>query len=57
LLVPPGDVTALRAALEDVMAGRKLCEALAPLPLKTVAAGARELGALYASMVADGPAS
>ena len=54
LLVPPGDATALRVALEDVMAGRKLVEPLAPLPLKTVAAGARELEGLYQSLVADG---
>lgn len=57
LLVPPGDATALRVALEDVMAGRKLSEALPPLPLKTVTEGARELEALYASLVAGGPAS
>jgi glycosyltransferase involved in cell wall biosynthesis len=57
LLVPPGDATALRVALEDVMAGRKLSEVLPPLPLKTVAEGARELEALYTSLVAGGPAS
>ncbi len=57
LLVPPGDAAALRLALEDVLAGRKLFEPLAPLPLKTVAEGARELGALYASLLAGSPAS
>jgi len=47
-LVPPGDVPALRAALADVVAGRSLAQALDPLPLVTVAAGARALVELYA---------
>lgn len=49
LLLPPGDVGALRSALEDVVAGRTLSEPLAPLPLKGVEAGCRELVELYAT--------
>jgi glycosyltransferase involved in cell wall biosynthesis len=48
--VPPGDVAALRAALEGLIEGRLLAGALAPLPLKTSADGARELAALYATL-------
>jgi glycosyltransferase involved in cell wall biosynthesis len=52
LLVPPGDVAALRTALEDVIEGRRLSDALDPLPLKTTTEGARELAALYAELIA-----
>jgi len=54
LLVPPGDSTALRGALDDVVSGRRLSEARAPLALKTVAAGARELLGLYSGLLAAG---
>lgn len=50
LLVPPGDARALGEALRDVVDGRRLDGELPPLPLKTVAEGARELAALYASL-------
>lgn len=50
LLVPPGDSRALGDALRDVIEGRRLSGELPPLPLKTVAEGARELAALYASL-------
>jgi glycosyltransferase involved in cell wall biosynthesis len=50
VLVAPGDVAALRAALEGLIEGRLLAGALAPLPLKTSADGARELAALYATL-------
>ena len=53
-LVPPGDVNALRSALADVLEGRLLAGALAPLPLKTAALGARELAALYSALSAAG---
>jgi glycosyltransferase involved in cell wall biosynthesis len=52
LLVPPGDVSALRAALEGVIEGRHLAEALDPLPLKTALEGARELATVYAGLPA-----
>jgi glycosyltransferase involved in cell wall biosynthesis len=47
VLVPPGDVSALREALAAVLAGRVLAEPLAALPLKTTRAGAAELVSLY----------
>jgi glycosyltransferase involved in cell wall biosynthesis len=47
LLVPPGDVAALRDALRAALEGRELAGALAPLPLKTAREGARELEAFY----------
>jgi glycosyltransferase involved in cell wall biosynthesis len=47
-LVPPGDPAALAGALRAVVTGRDLGDALPPLPLKTVEAGARELVAFYA---------
>jgi glycosyltransferase involved in cell wall biosynthesis len=50
VLVPPGDAGALREALDGVLAGRLLAGPLEPLPLKTVADGARELTALYAGL-------
>jgi glycosyltransferase involved in cell wall biosynthesis len=57
VLVPPGDVAALRATLEGVLEGRLLASALEALPLKTAADGARELVALYADLIARrGPA-
>lgn len=43
LVVPPGDVEALRRALLDVTAGRRLGEALPALRLRTVEEGARDL--------------
>jgi glycosyltransferase involved in cell wall biosynthesis len=49
-LVPPGDVAALRSALADLVSGRLLAEAAPPLPLKTVADGACELEAAYATL-------
>jgi glycosyltransferase involved in cell wall biosynthesis len=48
LLVPPGDVHALREALASVLSGARLGEARAPLPLPTVAEHAAELEAVYA---------
>ena len=47
MLVPPGDVAALRDALRGVIAGTRLGGALAPLPLTTVADHAAELEVLY----------
>ncbi len=47
VLVPPGDVAALRDALRGVIAGTRLGGALEPLPLKTVADHAAELEVLY----------
>jgi glycosyltransferase involved in cell wall biosynthesis len=47
VLVPPGDVAALRSALGDVTSGARLGEAHEPLPLKTVADHAAELEAVY----------
>jgi glycosyltransferase involved in cell wall biosynthesis len=49
VLVAPGDVASLRAALDDVLAGRALSGPLDPLPLKTAREGAVELAALYAA--------
>jgi glycosyltransferase involved in cell wall biosynthesis len=51
VLVPPGDVGALRAALEGVLDGRLLAGPLAALALKTAREGADELGALYAGLL------
>jgi glycosyltransferase involved in cell wall biosynthesis len=51
LLVPPGDSRALRDALEQLAGGGALAGALAPVPLKTVDEGARELEGLYATLV------
>ncbi len=51
VLVPPGDVAALREALRDVLDGRLLADPLGPLPLKTAVEGARELTALYSTLV------
>jgi glycosyltransferase involved in cell wall biosynthesis len=48
VLVPPGDVKALRDTLAAVAAGRLLAEARAPLSLKTAAEHAAELEAIYA---------
>lgn len=48
VLVPPGDVTALREALAGVVAGTRLAGALAALPLKTATEHAAELEAIYA---------
>jgi glycosyltransferase involved in cell wall biosynthesis len=47
LLVAPGDVQELRAALAGVLEGRLLTGALDPLPLKTAREGAIELTELY----------
>ena len=47
LLVAPGDVEDLRAALVGVLEGRLLAAALDPLPLKTCRQGAVELAELY----------
>jgi glycosyltransferase involved in cell wall biosynthesis len=52
VLVSPGDVEGLRAALGDVLEGRLLADALDPLPLKTDRDGAVELSALYAGAAA-----
>ena len=49
LLVPPRDAAALADRLAAVASGRALAGALPPLPLKTVAEGAREMIGLYAS--------
>ncbi len=49
LLVPPGNVDVLYAALDEMAAGRVLAGPLAALPLKTVAEGARELADLYSA--------
>jgi len=53
VLVPPGDVEALSAAIADAAAGRALAGALPPLPLKTIDQGAREMADLYAQAVAS----
>jgi glycosyltransferase involved in cell wall biosynthesis len=50
VLVEPGDVAALAAALGDVATGRVLGGPLGALSMKTVEAGARELVALYAAL-------
>jgi glycosyltransferase involved in cell wall biosynthesis len=51
VLVPPGDVAALRTALEGVRDGRLLAGPLDALPVKTAADGARELTVLYDELV------
>jgi glycosyltransferase involved in cell wall biosynthesis len=48
VLVPPGDVEALRSALAGVLDGERLAGALDAPPLQTTSSGARELVALYA---------
>jgi glycosyltransferase involved in cell wall biosynthesis len=48
VLVPPGDVVALRDALAGIVAGTHLGGALRPLPLKTVDDHAAELEGVYA---------
>jgi glycosyltransferase involved in cell wall biosynthesis len=48
LLVPPGDVAALRQALASAIVGDRLGAACQPAPLKTVAEHAAELEAVYA---------
>jgi len=50
ILVPPGDVGGLCAALEGVLEGRLLAGPLEALPLKTASEGARELALLYAEL-------
>lgn len=55
LLVPPSDPGALRGALEDVTEGRRLAGGRTPVPLLTVAEGARQLEGLYASQARVGP--
>jgi glycosyltransferase involved in cell wall biosynthesis len=54
VLVPPGDLGALRTALEGLIEGRLLAGALEALPLKTSVEGARELAALYATLWSRG---
>ena len=54
VLVPPGDVGALRAVLESILQGRLFGGPLDALPVKTAAEGARELGALYSALAAGG---
>jgi glycosyltransferase involved in cell wall biosynthesis len=51
VLVPPGDVDALRSVLQQMADGELLAEAAPPFPLKTVEEGAVELAALYGSLV------
>lgn len=55
LLVAPGHPQALRAALGDVVGGRRLADELPALEIKTVEEGARELAALYAELRSVGP--
>lgn len=55
VLVPPGDVGALRQALEDVTEGRRLAGSREPVTQVTIAEGARELEELYASLARVGP--
>jgi len=50
VLVPPGDVLALRGALADVTAGTRLGDARPPVRIKTTGEGAVELLDLYASL-------
>jgi glycosyltransferase involved in cell wall biosynthesis len=47
ILVPPGDVEALRSALLQALEGGALAGPLPPLPLATVEDGVRRLEALY----------
>jgi glycosyltransferase involved in cell wall biosynthesis len=54
LLVPARDARALREALEDTAAGRRLGEELPALDIKTADEGARELAALYAALHSNG---
>ena len=53
LLVPPGDVDALRGALSSVLDGQALATPLEALPLKTASEGAAELAALYSRLVSE----
>ena len=55
LLVPAGDVEALRQALQDVIGGLRLAAARAPVTLVTVEEGARELEQVYAALAPVGP--
>ena len=50
VLVPPGDVEALRTALADLADGRLLAGALTPRRLKTTREGAEDLVALYSEL-------
>lgn len=54
LLVPPGDGAALRAALDDVVSGRRLAQTREAVQVKTVTEGARELLELYSGLLAAG---
>jgi glycosyltransferase involved in cell wall biosynthesis len=51
VLVPPGDVEALRVAMAEVASGGLLGDPLGPLPLKTTRDGAQELEALYSRLL------
>ena len=57
LLVPPGDVGALRTALQRVIDGLLLAGPLDALAVKTAAEGARELTTLYAQLRSEGHAT
>lgn len=52
ILVAPGDAGALQAVLADVVAGRRLGDALPPAPLASVDDEARDLAELYESLLA-----
>jgi glycosyltransferase involved in cell wall biosynthesis len=54
VLVPPGDVVALRSVLTQVLEGRLLAGALPALSLKTAREGAQELATLYARLARAG---
>ena len=57
LLLPAGDVGALRNALQGVLDGALLAGPLDALPVKTAAEGARELAAVYAQLRSEGHAT